>query len=63
LFERGEYKSAAEFGERALTEAQGGPLERRIRYLLVRAYGKTGNTQAAEKHRAILEKLPMPLVR
>jgi tetratricopeptide (TPR) repeat protein len=63
LFDRGEFAKAAEYGEQALAAALGGPLERRIRYLLVRAYGKTGSTQQAEKHRVILEKLPMPMVR
>jgi tetratricopeptide (TPR) repeat protein len=61
-FELGQYGQAAEFGERAL--AQGATsLERRIRYLLVRAYQKQGALDLAEKHRAVFEKLPMPLVR
>jgi tetratricopeptide (TPR) repeat protein len=63
LFERGEYAPAAEFGERALTTSTGGPLERRIRYLLVRAYQKQGASALADKHRAVFEKLPMPMAR
>ena len=62
-FERGAYAQAVEFGERALAAPGPAPTERQIRFLLVRAYLKAGNRDAAAKHRAIFESLPMPLVR
>ena len=63
LFDRGEYASAAEFGERALVAEGPAPSEREIRFLLARAWVKAGNPERAAKHRAIFESLPMPLVR
>jgi Tfp pilus assembly protein PilF len=54
---------AAEFGERALAAPGGAPSEREIRYLLVRAYTKSGDTSRAARHREAFEKLPLPLVR
>lgn len=63
LLERGEFAKAAEFGERALAAQAGGALERRVRYLLVRAYQKIGNTEMAAKHQAVFDRLPNPLVR
>jgi len=62
-FERGQYKQAAEFGERALAAAGPAPSDREIRFLLTRAYLKAGNPDLAAKHRAIFESLPIPLVR
>src|SRR5262245_27180494 len=63
LFERGEFAAAVEFGERALAAPDAAALERRIRYLLVRAYTKTGDRESAAKHQAAFERLPNPLVR
>jgi len=63
LFARGEYLPGAQFGERALAAPGPAPTEREIRFLLARAYLKAGNRELAEKHRAIFESLPMPLVR
>jgi Tfp pilus assembly protein PilF len=63
LFERGEFAAAAESGERALAAPESAVLERRIRYLLVRAYTKTGNRELAAKHQTAFERLPNPLVR
>lgn len=63
LFDRGEYASAAEFGERALATEGAAPSEREVRFLLARAWLKAGNPVLAAKHRAIFESLPMPLVR
>ena len=63
LFDRGEYASAAEFGERALATEGPAPSEREVRFLLARAWLKAGNPVLAAKHRAIFESLPMPLVR
>jgi tetratricopeptide (TPR) repeat protein len=62
LFEKGAYQKAAGFGEQALARHEPA-LERRIRHLLIRAYQKLGNAEMAQKHRAIFEKLPNPLVR
>ena len=63
LFERGEFAAAAEFGERALLAPGSAALERRIRYLLIRAYQKTGNRPMVERHQAAFDLLPNPLVR
>ena len=63
LLERGEFAKAAEFGERALAAPEVGALERRIRYLLIRAYQKTGNRELAAKHQTVFDRLPNPLVR
>jgi tetratricopeptide (TPR) repeat protein len=63
LFERGEYAASAQAAERALVAPGAAALERRIRYQLVRAYQKAGNQEMAEKHRAVFETLPNPLVR
>ena len=63
LFERADYTAAAEFGERALAFSARGPLERRVRYLLIRAYQKQGKVELAERNRDAFDKLPMPMVR
>jgi tetratricopeptide (TPR) repeat protein len=62
-FDRELFTQAADYGERALSAPGSAPSEREIRFLLVRAYLKAGNREAAAKHRAIFESLPMPLVR
>ncbi len=63
LLERGEFAKAAEYGEHALAAPESGPIERRIRHLLIRAYQKLGNTDMAAKHQAVFDRLPNPLVR
>jgi tetratricopeptide (TPR) repeat protein len=63
LLERGAFAQAADFGERALSSPESAVLERRIRYLLVRAYQKTGDRERAAMHQAAFERLPNPLVR
>jgi Tfp pilus assembly protein PilF len=63
LFEGAEFRSAAEAGERALAGPGSAPLERRIRHLLIRAYGKIGDAEAASRHQAVFDRLPNPLVR
>jgi tetratricopeptide (TPR) repeat protein len=63
LLDRGEFRLAAETGERALAAAGPAPSEREIRFLLTRAWLKAGDPERAAKHRAAFESLPMPLVR
>src|SRR5437763_1610371 len=56
-FERADYAGSAAFGEHALRSLGETPasaaIERRIRYLLVRAYQKIGNPEMAAKHQAV----------
>jgi tetratricopeptide (TPR) repeat protein len=63
LFERGEFAQAAQAGERALARPESGAIERRVRYLLIRAYQKIGNAEMVAKHQAVFDRLPNPLVR
>jgi len=63
LLERGEFAAAVEFGERALAAPESAVLERRIRYLLIRAHQKSGNREKAAQHQAVFDRLPNPLVR
>jgi len=63
LFAAGDAVHAAEFGEKALAADGEAPSEREIRYLLVRAYTKSGDLSRAAHHREAFEKLPLPLVR
>jgi Tfp pilus assembly protein PilF len=63
LLENRKYLDAARFGEKALDASGPVPTEREIRYLLVRAWQKAGDTNRAAQERALFEKLPMPLVR
>jgi tetratricopeptide (TPR) repeat protein len=63
LLAAGDAIRAAEFGERALAVRGDVPSEREIRYLLVRAYTKSGDASRAALHRNAFEKLPLSLVR
>jgi len=63
LLASGNAAQAAQFGERALAAGGDAPSEREIRYLLIRAYLKSGDSANAARHRAAFEKLPQPLVR
>jgi len=63
LLTAGDPIHAAEFGERALTAMGDAPSEREIRYLLVRAYAKSGDAARAARNRAAFERLPLSLVR
>jgi tetratricopeptide (TPR) repeat protein len=63
LLDGGRYPEAVDFGQRALRAPGSVPTEREIRFLLIRAWQKAGESEKADKERAIFEKLPMPLVR
>jgi len=52
LFERDEFASAAEEGEKALAVPGAGTLDRQIHFLLARAYSKLGRKELASMHLA-----------
>jgi tetratricopeptide (TPR) repeat protein len=54
-FENADWNKAADEGEKAFRLPGVGTTDRQIHYLLARAYAKSGNREAADKHLALFK--------